>query len=101
LNIIRPITSLRATALKRGPGYLDYCIKVAKVTGSGDATLCEFTPEQFADIRKRFPGLGDKVHAVAGVIGAATAWPCMKGDGTTDLKPGSPCDRAKNFLNGG
>lgn len=44
-------------------------------------------------------GLGDRVHAVAGPIGRAIHWPCMKGDGTTDLKPGSPCDKARNLLN--
>jgi hypothetical protein len=44
-------------------------------------------------------GLGDAVHRLAGPIGRAIHWPCMKGDGTTDLKPGSPCDRARNLLN--
>lgn len=45
------------------------------------------------------PGLGDAIHKVAGPIGRAIGWPCMKGDGTTDLKPESPCARAREFLN--
>lgn len=44
-------------------------------------------------------GLGDLVHKAAGPIGKAIRWPCLKGDGTTDLKPGSPCDRARKKLN--
>ena len=44
-------------------------------------------------------GLGDKVHRVLGPVGALIRWPCMKGDGTIDLKPGSPCDNGRTFLN--
>lgn len=44
-------------------------------------------------------GLGDMIHSVAGPIGKAISWPCMKGDDTTDLKPGSPCDKVKTTLN--
>ena len=44
-------------------------------------------------------GLGDKLHRVAGPIGRAIGWPCLKGDGTTELKPGSPCDKARKLLN--
>jgi hypothetical protein len=44
-------------------------------------------------------GWGDKLHRVLGPIGRAIHWPCMKGDGTTDLKPGSPCDKGRTFLN--
>jgi hypothetical protein len=43
--------------------------------------------------------LGDLIHSVAGPIGRAVRWPCLKGGGTTDLKPGSPCDRARRALN--
>jgi hypothetical protein len=110
MNIIRPIASLKMTALRRQPGYLEECLRVGKVTGEGQAQLVEFTPEQFQDIRRRFqisnfksqipkPGLGDRVHAVAGPIGRALHWPCLKGDGTTDLKPGSPCDKIRTQLN--
>jgi len=44
-------------------------------------------------------GLGDAVHKVLGPIGKAINWPCLKGNGTTDLKAGSPCDKVKNLLN--
>jgi hypothetical protein len=44
-------------------------------------------------------GLGDALHKVAGPIGRSIKWPCMKKDGTTDLIPGSPCDRARKLLN--
>ncbi len=107
MNVIRPMSSLAQTALRRKPGYLDACLRLGKVTGAGESQLVEFTPEQFADIRRTFQisnlksktGLGDRVHQVLGPIGQAIHWPCLKGDGTTDLKPGSPCDKTKNFLN--
>ena len=44
-------------------------------------------------------GLGDAIHQVAGPIGRALGWPCLKGDGSTDLKPGSPCDKLRSALN--
>jgi hypothetical protein len=44
-------------------------------------------------------GLGDKLHSVLGPIGRAIHWPCMAADGTTNLKPGSPCDNARKALN--
>jgi hypothetical protein len=44
-------------------------------------------------------GLGDAIHAVAGPIGRAINWPCMKGDGTTNLRPGSPCAKLRDKLN--
>jgi hypothetical protein len=43
--------------------------------------------------------LGDAAHAILGPIGRAIHWPCLKGDGTTDLKPGSPCAKAIDKLN--
>jgi hypothetical protein len=43
-------------------------------------------------------GWGDALHRIAGPIGRALSWPCLKGDGTTDLKPGSPCANAKDKL---
>jgi hypothetical protein len=61
-----------------------------------DATIIPATPQQVA-AQKR--GLGDCVHRIAGPIGRALKWPCLKGNGTTDLKPGSPCDKLKNALN--
>ena len=59
----------------------------------------EYDPEDIEVIKPSSAGLGDRVHAIAGPIGRAIGWPCLKGDGSTDLKPGSPCDRARNFLN--
>jgi hypothetical protein len=119
VNIIIPLKKVRAAAPARQPGYLEECLRTGKVTGTGQAQLIEFTPEQFADIRRRFnpsygadrsdksdpsdpsdkKGLGDALHRVAGPIGRAIHWPCMKGDGTTDLKPGSPCDKLRGTLN--
>jgi hypothetical protein len=43
-------------------------------------------------------GLGDVVHAVAGPIGKAVHWPCVD-QATGNLKPGSPCARARTWLN--
>ena len=100
MNIIRPLASLKKTAANRQPGYLEECLRLGKVSGAAGSELVEFTPEQHATLRSQFaPGLGDRVHNVAGPIGRAIHWPCMKDDGTTDLKPGSPCDRARNLLN--
>jgi len=119
---LHPISRLKLKEASRAPGWLDEIMRVGKIIGSGNATLVELTPEQFATIRKQFnprfphpalrppspsgrgqgegsPGLGDKVHSVLGPIGKAIHWPCLKGDGTTDLKPGSPCDKIKNTLN--
>ena len=59
------------------------------------------SPEQLAAQKAHAgePGLGDRAHRILGPIGRALHWPCLKGDGTIDLKPGSPCDKARNFLN--
>ncbi|MGD0813362.1 MAG: hypothetical protein ABSA83_07140 [Verrucomicrobiota bacterium] len=108
-KIILPVSRIRAAAPQRQPGYLEECLRLGKISGE----LVEFTAEQFADIRRRFgrsdksdtsvlsdkQRLGDAVHRIAGPIGRAIHWPCMKGDGTTDLKPGSPCDRVRITLN--
>jgi hypothetical protein len=101
MNVILPLQKIHAAAPARQPGYLAECLRLGKVTGNGQAQLIEFTPAQFADIRKRFakPGLGDRIHRIAGPIGRAINWPCLKGDGTTDLKPGSPCDKLRQKLN--
>jgi hypothetical protein len=105
VNIIRPLSSLKKTAGQRKPGYLEECLRVGKVSGTSGADMVEFTPDQHAYLRSRFSlepakgGWGDAVHRIAGPIGRAIHWPCMKGDGTTELKAGSPCDRARNLLN--
>jgi hypothetical protein len=113
MNIILPLAKIHAAAPARRPGYFSECLRLGKVTGEGASALIELTPAQFSDIRRRFTlsdksdssdlsdkkGLGNAVHRVAGPIGRALHWPCMKGDGTTDLRPGSPCDKARTTLN--
>ncbi|MGP8200207.1 MAG: hypothetical protein ACLQU4_11975 [Limisphaerales bacterium] len=108
-KIILPVSRIRAAAPARKPGHLEECLRLGKISGE----FVEFTVEQFADIRRRFTlsdasdksdlsdkrGLGDAVHRMAGPIGRALHWPCMKGDGPTDLKPGSPCDQIRKILN--
>jgi hypothetical protein len=44
-------------------------------------------------------GWGDRLHKVLGPIGRAIHWPCLKGDGTTDLKPSSLCGYFRITLN--
>ena len=44
-------------------------------------------------------GLGDRVHAILGPLGKFIHWPCLKGDGTTDLKPKSLCNYFRITLN--
>jgi hypothetical protein len=100
---------LHAVAKERKPGYLEACQRQGKV--SPDGRWVHFTDEAHARLRRQFtlgrdsveasnrPGLGDRIHKIAGPIGRAVRWPCMKGDGTTALKSGSPCDRARRALN--
>ena len=45
------------------------------------------------------PGWGDRLHNVLGPIGEAINWPCMKGDGTTDLKPATLCFYLRQTFN--
>ena len=114
------ISDIHKVAPHRGTGYLEACMKAGKL--SDDKLWLEFDDAAHAELRQRFnPGavaaqrsgavavgavpqrgglrLGDKLHSILGPIGRAVNWPCLKGDGTTDLKPGSPCDNAKNALN--
>ncbi len=94
----RPLASLQRTAKRRKPGYLERCLELGQLDPVTETV--HFTPEAWLKIRHQFKiGLGDAIHRVAGPIGRALRWPCMKGDGTLDLKPGSPCDRARNRLN--
>jgi len=65
-----------------------------------------FSESEFQEMKKRARsgvkgkiGLGDRVHNVLGKVGLAIHWPCMKGDGTTDLKPKSLCDYFRITLN--
>ncbi len=108
---LRPLASLKATAARRKPGYLDACLSLGQLDQS--AGMVKFTPENWLKIRQEFAlpkapvasavpktvGLGDAIHKVAGPIGRRLKWPCLKGDGTTNLKPGSPCDKARKLLN--
>jgi hypothetical protein len=104
------IEHLQAVAQERKPGYLEACHREGQV--SPDGHWIHFTDEAHARLRQQYSpdslplfrkreraGLGNRIHKIAGPIGRAVRWPCMKGDGTTDLKPGSPCDRARRALN--
>jgi hypothetical protein len=98
MRLRRPIASLQKTAQYRKPGYMERCLELGQLD---EATqMVSFTSENWLKIRQEFKlGLGDALHAFAGPIGRAVHWPCMKGDGTTNLKPDSPCHRTKNRLN--
>ena len=108
------IEHLHVAAKERQPGYLEACRREGIL--SPDGLWIHFTDETHARLRQQYHpapptvalsppegagvrGLGDLVHKVAGPIGRAVRWPCMKGDGTTELKSGSPCDRARHALN--
>ena len=102
------IALLVAVAPLKKPGYLEACRAVGKPIRMG--TWLELTDEDYHRIGLQYAteaapqarppiGLGDLVHKVAGPVGRAVRWPCMKKNGTTDLKPGSPCARARRLLN--
>jgi hypothetical protein len=95
---LRPLASLKKRAQYRKRGYLERCLELGELD---EATqMVRFTPENWLKIREEFKlGLGDAVHAIAGPIGRVIHWPCLKSDGTIDLKSGSPCDRARNRIN--
>jgi hypothetical protein len=123
------IDHLHAVAKERPAGYLEACMKAGKPSPDGQwvffddeahaairrqfnrlagraATPWKPSPgaqgpprKLSGDPRPTAAGLGDLVHSIAVPIGRAIGWPCLKGDGTTELKPGSPCDRARRTLN--
>lgn len=94
---LRPLSSLKETAKRRKPGYLERCLELGELLSDD---MVRFTPENWIKIRNEFRlGLGDRLHKIAGPVGKAIHWPCLKGDGTMDLKPGSPCDKARKLLN--
>jgi hypothetical protein len=105
------IATLHAIAKERGEGYLEACLKAGKISQDGqwmifdDAAHTKLRLQYNPDASRQAPsvasgiGLGDALHKVAGPIGKAIRWPCLKGDGTADLKPNSPCDRARRALN--
>ncbi len=91
-----------SAAAARKPGYLDACLSRGKLVDRNGEQFLQLSESDYEAIRREFSmgqGLGDLVHKIAGPIGRTVRWPCMKGDGTTDLKPGSPCDRARRALN--
>jgi hypothetical protein len=93
---------LEQIAQSRPPGYLE-AIRAAG-TLSPDGQRLFLDDATHAQLRAKYNpsakiGLGDLVHRVAGPIGRAIRWPCMKGDGSNDLKPGSPCAKAREALN--
>jgi hypothetical protein len=111
---------LQKAAVARKPSYLDAHMKVGKIVQIRGTPFVQLSDADYTAIGKEFAlmkkpavvvpqsapkpaipagGLGDAIHKVAGPIGRAIKWPCMKGDGTTDLKPDSPCDRARKLLN--
>ena len=92
------IADVEKAAVSKGADYRAECF--AKGTVSQDGKTMTMREDDFQAIREKYrPKLGDMVHAIAGPIGRAIHWPCLKGDGTTDLKPGSPCDQIKTALN--
>lgn len=110
------IGRLHEASKSRRSGYLDAVMKAAGQYGpprevegkvyvrihqvDHDEITEKFNPAasiiRGATVKK---GFGDKVHSIFGPIGRAIHWPCLKGDGTMDLKPGSPCDKARKLLN--
>jgi hypothetical protein len=112
------IKDLHAVAKQRGEGYLEACLKAGKISPDGQWMIfdndahtkirVQYNPHRTISLplpleEGRGEGirlrLGDALHKIAGPIGKAIHWPCMKGDGKTDLKPGSPCARARRALN--
>ena len=116
------ISDLHAAAKERGPGYLEVCLKAGKISRDGqwmifDDAAHQKLRQQFSNGRAEVPlrpkfgrrsstaqkstglGLGDALHSVAGPIGRKIHWPCLKGDGSTDLKPGSPCAKMRQAAN--
>jgi hypothetical protein len=108
------IADLHAVAKQRGDGYLEACVKFGRISRDGqwmifdDAThskiRLQYNPHR--TISLPLPGgqggrigVGDAIHKIAGPIGKAIHWPCLKNDGTTHLKPDSPCARARRWLN--
>lgn len=115
---LRPLWRLKQTARRRKPGYLAACLELGKLDEK--TGLVAFNAEAWMQIRQKYAmpkkpcnlatipeklrakkplGLGDAIHKIAGPIGRAINWPCVKDDGTTDLKPGSPCDQLREAAN--
>jgi hypothetical protein len=111
------IKDLHRVAKQRGDGYLETCLKAGKISRDGQWMIFndaahtkirhQFNPRaDSSHLSRRVPlrhhikiGLGDALHAKLGPIGRAIGWPCMKGDGTIDLKPNSLCARLRRAAN--
>ena len=120
------LSQIRLLAPLKKPGYLEASLATGKPTRGGQ--WLTFTDEDYEKLGREYAtqaaprathaprarhnsqsthqipfqakrGLGDAIHAVAGPIGKAIGWPCLKGDGTTDLKPDSLCAKIKNAAN--
>jgi hypothetical protein len=100
------ISHLHIVANRRRDGYLAACLKAGRISRDGQWMI--FDDAAHTKIRLEYNphpppvlkiGLGDALHKIAGPFGRAIGWPCLKGDGTTDLKPDSPCARARRVLN--
>ena len=93
------ISLIEKAAPFRKEGFKDECFKRGKLIR--EEKWLEFSDVDHEFIRENYntKGIGDKAHEVLGPIGKVIHWPCMKGDGTTDLKPGSPCDKGRILLN--
>jgi hypothetical protein len=86
-------------------GFTSACKSAGVI--SQDGQWVTMTNQQWREIAfpkpKQSIALGDLVHKVAGPIGQAIHWPCnerdAKGNVTANLRPDSPCARARNLLN--
>jgi hypothetical protein len=95
-----PIRDLDKVAATKRPGYADRINRFEVVDG-----FFRIPDDEYVKMRgenwdlPRPQGLGDAIHKIAGPIGRAIGWPCVKKDGSTDLIPGSPCAKWRDDLN--
>lgn len=109
------MASLKRTALKRKPGYLEECLRLGNLDES--TGLVHFTPESWIKIRLKYRlgaaqgidafngfteqkgfGLGDAIASVATPIARALKMDCID-KGTGGLKPESGCAKRRDALN--
>ena len=104
------LSEIRAHGDRRPPGYAAALEAAGEPDPDGlhlriGAAELEAVKERFGvgDCPDCGRGLGDLVHRVAGPIGKALHYPCNERDAdgkpTAELRPGSPCDRARSALN--
>ena len=107
MSMLKSVKSLESLESKGAlpPGFTAAC-KAAGIL-SQDGQWVTLTEDQWGAIAFAQPsqktGLGDLVHKVAGAIGQAIHWPCnerdSQGNVTTNLRPNSPCAKAREMLN--